>query len=91
VSYSNISRASQALPDAEWLRTRCIGVLGLSNGQLSARAPDVIRANLERAVALVADGSVQIDVTGLFPLEQAAEAHRAFEARTAIGKFVLSV
>jgi NADPH2:quinone reductase len=91
VSYSNISRASQALPDAEWLRTRCIGVLGLSNGQLSARAPDVIRANLERAVALVADGSVQIDVTALFPLEQAAEAHRAFEARTAIGKFVLSV
>ncbi len=91
VSYSNISREPQLLPDAEWLRSRCIGFLGLSNGQLSAHSPETIRASLERAVALVGDGSVRIDVTAVLPLEQADETHRAFEARTAVGKFVLAV
>jgi NADPH2:quinone reductase len=91
VSYSNISRAPQTLPDAEWLRTRCIGYVGISNGQLSARAPELVRSGLERAVALVSSGAVHIDVTSVIPLERAAEAHQAFEARSAVGKFILAV
>lgn len=91
VSYSNISRAPQTLPDAEWLRARCIGYVGLSNGQLSALAPDLVRAGLERSVELVSSGEVQIDVTAVLPLEQAALAHEAFEARGAVGKFILAV
>jgi NADPH:quinone reductase len=91
VSYSNISRAAQALPDAEWLRARCIGFVGISNGQLSARAPETVRAALERAVELVSSGAVQIDVTSVLPLERAPEVHEAFEKRSAVGKFVLAV
>ncbi|MDT4894030.1 MAG: NADPH:quinone reductase [Pseudonocardiales bacterium] len=91
VSYSNISRAPQVLPDAEWLRARCIGYVGISNGQLSVRAPEVVRAGLERAVDLVASGAVHIDVTAVLPLKQATQAHQAFEERSAVGKFVLSV
>jgi NADPH2:quinone reductase len=91
VSYSNISRAEQALPDAESLRARCIGFAGLSNGQLSARAPEAVRAALERAVELVSSGALQIDITAVLPLERAAEAHEVFENRRAVGKFVLAV
>jgi NADPH:quinone reductase len=91
VSYSNISRAPQQLPDAEWMRSRCVGYVGLSNGYLSVRAPELVRAGLERSVQLVASGAVKIDVTAVFGLEQATEAHRAFENRSAVGKFVLSV
>jgi NADPH:quinone reductase len=90
VSYSNISRAPQQLPDAEWMRSRCIGYVGLSNGHLSVRAPELARVTLERSVRLVASGDIRIDVTAVFPLEHAVEAHRAFENRTAVGKFILS-
>jgi NADPH:quinone reductase len=90
VSYSNISRESQELPDAEWMRARCIGFVGLSNGSLSGRAPATYRQTLQRAVSLVAGGEVSIDVTEVFPLAQAAKAHEVFERRAAVGKLVLS-
>ncbi len=91
VSYSNISRAGQALPDAESMRARCIGFIGLSNGQLSVRQPASFATTLSRAVELVASGALDVDVTAVFPLAQAAEAHRAFEQRRAVGKFILEV
>jgi len=91
VSYSNISRKAQTLPDAEWMRARCVGFVGLSNGQLSARAPQLVREGLERAAELVISDAVDIDVTAVLPLAQAAEAHRVFENRSAVGKFILAV
>ncbi|HEY2044613.1 MAG TPA: zinc-binding dehydrogenase [Jatrophihabitans sp.] len=91
VSYSNISRAGQALPDAEWMRARCVGYVGLSNGQLSARDPRAVRDGLARAVELVASGAVEVDVTSVLPLAEAAQAHRVFENRSAVGKFILSM
>jgi NADPH2:quinone reductase len=91
VSYSNISRDDQTLPDAEWMRAHCVGFVGLSNGQLSARAPEMVGRGLERAAELVLNGTVDIDVTAVLPLAQAAEAHRAFEDRSAVGKFILAV
>ncbi len=91
VSYSNISRAVQTLPDGEWMRSRCVAYVGLSNGQLTARAPEVAQAGLRRAVDLVASGAVEIDVTAVLPLDEAAKAHRVFEDRNAVGKFVLVV
>jgi len=91
VSYSNISRAPQDLPDAEWMRAHCVGYVGLSNGYLMGRAPELVRQTLARAVDLVTSGAVTIDVTQVLPLEQAADIHRAFEDRAAVGKFVLAV
>lgn len=91
VSYSNISRADQSLPDAEWMRARCIGYVGLSNGQLSVREPELFRTSLVRAVELVDSAVLDIEVTAVLPLAQAATAHQAFEERSAVGKFILAV
>ena len=91
VSYSNISGEPETAPDAGWLRARCIGYIGFSAGQLSGREPGVLRPALEEAVALVAAGEVDPGVSGVYPLEQAAQAHRVFEDRAARGKLVLAV
>ena len=37
VSYSNISGRAQVVPDAEWMRARCVGYLGFSGGGQSLR------------------------------------------------------
>jgi NADPH:quinone reductase len=91
VSYSNISREDQTLPDAEELRKRCVGIVGLSNGWLSNKHPEEYAATLAQGVSLVADGTLTIDVTGTWPLADAAEAHRVYESRQATGKLILTV
>jgi len=91
VSYSNISGEPETAPDAGWLRARCIGYIGFSAGQLSGREPGVLRPALTEAVRLVAAGEVDLGVTGVYPLDQAAQAHRVFEDRAAHGKLVLAV
>lgn len=91
VTYSNVSREPETLPDAEWLRARCVACVGLSVGQLSGRAPDLVRPRLEEAVRLVQEGIVDVGVTDVLPLEQAATAHRRFADRQVQGKLVLEV
>ena len=91
VSYSNISAEPEVAPDAEWMRARCVGYLGFSGGQLSARAPGLQRAAMEQAVELVASGAIDLGVSAVFPLKEAADAHRVFEARAARGKLVLAL
>jgi NADPH:quinone reductase-like Zn-dependent oxidoreductase len=46
---------------------------------------------LDRITALVRDGSLKVALDSVFPLEQAAEAHRRIEAGGLRGKLVLSV
>jgi NADPH2:quinone reductase len=91
VTYSNISREPEVVPDADWMRARCVGYIGFSGGQFSARWPQAMRAALEESVTLVADGQVDLAVTGVFPLEEAAAAHEVFADRAARGKVVLEV
>ncbi|MGH9101593.1 MAG: quinone oxidoreductase family protein [Acidimicrobiales bacterium] len=91
VSYSNISREPERIPDTNWLRARCIGCIGFSGGQLSARTPLAMRPALEEAVSLVASGDVTIPVTSVFQLADATKAHEIFERRAASGKLVLEV
>jgi NADPH:quinone reductase len=91
VTYSNISGEPETAPDAEWLRARCIGYVGFSAGQLSGRDPAAMRPVLEEAVRLVGGGDVDPGVTGVYPLDRAADAHRVFEDRAARGKLILAV
>jgi NADPH:quinone reductase len=49
------------------------------------------RAILEQAAAHFDAGELRIQVGATFPLEQAAEAHRALEAGTVLGKAVLTM
>ena len=91
VTYSNVSREPERAPEAEWLRAHCVLWAGCSIGQLSARAPGLLRPVLEEAVDLVAAGSVDLGVTRVLPLAEAPVAHRLFEERRAVGKLVLAV
>ncbi len=91
VSYSNISGEPETAPGAEWLRARCIGYAGFSAGQLPGRDPVALRPVLEEAAQLVGSGEIDPVVTGVYPLERAADAHRVFENRTASGKLVLAL
>jgi len=91
VSYSNISRAPQDLPSALWMRSKCIGFVGISNGSLSEHSPKILAETLRRSVELVQDGTLKIEVTEVFPLAEAAKAHEIFEDRSALGKFILAV
>jgi NADPH:quinone reductase len=91
VTYSNISREPEVVPEATWMRARCVGYLGFSGGQLPLRDPGLVRPSLLAAAELVSSGAVDVRVTSVFPLEQAAEAHRVFERRAAVGKFILAL
>jgi NADPH:quinone reductase len=91
VTYSNISREPEVVPDAEWMRARCAGYAGFSGGQLPRRAPELVRPSLLEAAELVGSGVLDIAVSQVFPLAQAADAHRVFERRAAVGKLILAV
>jgi NADPH2:quinone reductase len=91
VTYSNISREPEVVPDAEWMRARCVGYAGFSGGQLPRRAPELVRPSLLEAAELVGSGVLDIAVSQVFPLAQAADAHRVFERRAAVGKLILAV
>jgi NADPH2:quinone reductase len=91
VTYSNISREPEVVPDAAWMRARCAGYLGFSGAQLPLRDPGLVRPSLLEAAGLISSGAIDVRVTEVFPLEQAAQAHRVFERRAAAGKFILMV
>ncbi|WP_328943729.1 zinc-binding dehydrogenase [Streptomyces sp. NBC_00250] len=63
---------------------------GYNLGGVAGRAPELLRAHLEQALAEVAKGSVRVDVTVL-PLADAARAHELLETRASTGKYVLDV
>jgi NADPH:quinone reductase-like Zn-dependent oxidoreductase len=50
-----------------------------------------MRPVLEEAVGLVGAGDVDPGVSGVYPLEQAVDAHQAFEDRAARGKLILAI
>ena len=50
-----------------------------------------LRPVLEEAVRLAGSGEIDPGVTGVYPLERAAGAHRVFENRAASGKLILAI
>ncbi len=66
-------------------------VLGFNLALLSTQSPNRVHAAAEEALRLVARGDVRVDVSGVLPLDQAAEAHRRIEARAVTGKLVLQL
>jgi len=64
-------------------------ILGYSSGHYRRHRPEGVRLAAERALAHLAAGELVVDVTGIFPLEAAAEAHRRLESRTTTGKLLL--
>lgn len=91
VHFGNASLDPEVVPDATWLRARCVGYVGYSGGQHAGLDPEGVARSWRQGVDLVATGSVKIDVTRIFALEEAGEAHRAIEAGEVVGKVVLEV
>ncbi|MDJ0373496.1 zinc-binding dehydrogenase [Streptomyces sp. H10-C2] len=72
--------------DPEEARRREVTVRGIEQVQF---APDVAERLAERALSEAAAGRIRPVVGQTFPLEHAADAHIAMEARTVIGKTLL--
>ena len=66
-------------------------VLGFNLQLLSATDPVRVSSAMRSALDLLARKEVRVDVTGVLPLEDAAEAHRRIEQRATTGKLVLRV
>lgn len=91
VAYGNASGEPEpALVPADLRRTNRRAA-GMSIATLAATEPQLLARVARRAIAMVADGTVTIDVTREVPLAGAADAHRDLEARRTTGKLVLTV
>jgi NADPH:quinone reductase len=64
-------------------------ILGFSISSLRATQPERLQAPLRELFALAAEGALQVAIGGVFPLSEAAAAHRALEQRATTGKLVL--
>jgi NADPH:quinone reductase len=64
-------------------------VVGFSGRPFRTRFPVATRRVAERVLRAVADGTLDLPAPRAYPLEGAAEAHRALESRTATGKLIL--
>ena len=75
--------------DPALLVGRNVGVHGFYLGRLMQRQPTLVRDAADKLLRLWSEGSVQPIVGAVFPLADAAEAHRLIEERRSTGKVVL--
>ena len=67
-----------------------VGTLMSKRGEiLGTGSAPIVREAIERLIALAADGRIRPVIDRELPLDQAAEAHRAIEARETFGKVIL--
>ena len=67
------------------------GILGYNLMTLSKNAPQLVAATARQTLDLVARSQIKIDITEIFPLEQASEAHRRLESGETRGKLLLRI
>ncbi|SFF06805.1 NADPH2:quinone reductase [Paenibacillus catalpae] len=91
VAMGNASDAEDVKQSLNELWFSSKAVLGFNLQQMSMAAPRLVADSARKALALVANGEVKVDVTSLMPLHKAGEAHRQIEERRSTGKIVLQV
>ncbi|MGW5352413.1 quinone oxidoreductase family protein [Streptomyces sp. NPDC004031] len=64
---------------------------GYNIGDLARRAPRTVRGHALSAFALLAAGTIRLDISAELPLDRAAEAHEAMRAGRNVGKTLLAV
>jgi NADPH:quinone reductase len=89
VKYGSASGEAEELPEPMRLAVENKSVMGWSSADLALERPDRLRPIAERALGLIADGSVRVPVTDVLGLDDAAEAHRRLEERRTLGKLLL--
>lgn len=91
VHIGNASLAPETVPDATWLRARELSYVGYSSAQDHQHDPEPNDAIAREALELAATGRVDVAVTEVRPLGEAAGVHADIEARRVVGKVVLAV
>jgi NADPH2:quinone reductase len=88
VSYGN---ASGPVPPFTALDLLAAGSIFVTRPTLAdyAATPDEMRASAARLFELIANGTIEVKIGQTFPLLEAADAHRAIEARKTTGSTVL--
>ena len=77
-------------PDVWPIMQRNASITGTFFGAEMARDPARTRALVEALLARVASGELRVVIDTVFPLAQAAEAHRYIESRRAFGRVLLA-
>jgi NADPH2:quinone reductase len=91
VAFGNASGDPEEPRTPAELRTCNHQLAGFSITALAQSAPDLLAAIAKRSFALVADGTVVIDIGSVVPLDRVADTHREMEARRTTGKTILAV
>ena len=81
----------QQIPGVGDLRVRGVGVLPFSMGALRARDPGLFLKTSAEGIQLIRSGAVRPPVGDVFPLAEAAEAHRRLARRATVGKVLLAL
>jgi NADPH2:quinone reductase len=76
-------------PDIWPIMQRNASITGVFLGAEKAVNPARVRAMIERLIERVADGELQVVIDRVFPLAEAADAHRYIESRRAFGRVLL--
>jgi NADPH:quinone reductase len=86
-----VGRAGRDLsPPEVWpLMEKNASLTGVFLGAEMGRNPTRVRAMIERLLQRVADGELRVVIDRVFPLADAAEAHRYIESRRAFGRVLL--
>lgn len=82
-------RVTIGMASGAWARTRDGESRGIAELRGVVSGPDDSRALVEEALAMAADGRLRAIVGQTFDLSLAADAHRAIESRSTIGKTIL--
>jgi NADPH2:quinone reductase len=82
------SRTAPSPVDPGKLMARSTAVIGFWLVHVVQR-PQLLAAAVQDLMTLIADGDLKPVIGRRYPLEQAADAHRALLDRTSIGKLVL--
>ncbi|QWU18551.1 zinc-binding dehydrogenase [Paenibacillus sophorae] len=72
-----------------WIGNQAIA--GFSLGGYAETAPNKVGAAAKEALGMLARGELRSEVSGVYPLEQAAETHLLLEKKNTIGKIVLQI
>ena len=85
------SGQAQQIPSVGDLRVRGVGVLPFSMGALRARNPEIFAKTSAEGIELIRSGSLRPPIGRVFPLAEAAEAHRLLGNRATMGKLLLAI
>jgi NADPH2:quinone reductase len=89
VSWVGRAGRDPAPPEVWPLMEKNASLTGVFLGAEIGRNPTRVRALIERLLRRVADGELRVVIDRVFPLADAAEAHRYIESRQAFGRVLL--